>query len=319
MAEVDILTVLVTGGTGFVGRVVVARLLAAGHDVRLAVRSVTAVPPGVSTVQVGGIGPQTDWSEALHGVTKVVHLAARVHVMKDTADDPLAAFRLVNRDGTGRLAQSCRDIEHFVYMSSIKAVIDEDSDFVIDEHTAPQPTSPYGVSKLEGEQQLADAGCALGYSWTILRPPLVFGEQVRGNFERLMRLCRRGVPLPLASVHNRRSLIYVGNLAEAVLHGLEQELCRNTAIPLTDGPPHSTSDLIRAIAAAMGRRPRLIPFPTTILHALAAATRKEHLWTRLCANLEIAPEAARRALQWTPTMPFEEGIRRTVGAFLRER
>lgn len=305
--------VLVTGATGFVGRAVVRRLLADGHELRAAVRR-DVVIPGVETVQVGEIDGDTQWGPALAGVDAVVHLAARVHVIHETAGSPeavLAAFRRINRDGTRRLAEACPSSIRFVLMSSIRAVVDESHPEPIDEHTRPRPSTPYGLSKLEGERELAAAARTRGFSWIALRPPLVLGEGAGGNLKRLIALVQRGLPLPLGAVHNRRSFIYVGNLADAVARALEPGAPSGVALPLADAPAHSTAALVREIGGALGRSPRLVPVPARWLELGARVLGKGELWARLGGDLEIAAGSS-RALDWTPAVSFSEGVHRAV-------
>jgi nucleoside-diphosphate-sugar epimerase len=307
--------VLVTGATGFVGRSLVPQLLEAGHAVHCAVRRQTdSTAEGATTVVVGDLDSRTSWTDAMDGVDAVIHLAARVHVLEEQEADPLAAFRRVNRDGTRGLARSCRRGVRFVYCSSIKAVVDEAHPTPIDEHTPSNPTTAYGRSKLEGELEVAAAAETIGFDWIAIRPPLVFGEGMAGNMRRLLVAIRRGMPLPLASLRNRRSLIYVENLASALVSALAADAPSNIALPISDGPPRSTPELCRAFAEAMGRRARLIPVPAVALKYAAALTGRSDLWLRLGGNLEIVQETRER-LGWTPRVSFDDAAARTVKAY----
>jgi nucleoside-diphosphate-sugar epimerase len=302
------MNVLVTGATGFVGRVVVQRLLADGRRVRAAVRtSAASLPAGVEPIVVGDIDGGTRWADALAGIDAVVHLAARVHV----PDASLADARRVNRDGTARLARSCSSAIRFVHVSSIRAVVDESHPEPVDEHTAPRPSSAYGISKLEGERELERASWARRFSFLVLRPPLVIGPGVGGNLRRLVQSIRRGVPLPIGAVDNRRSTIAVDNLADAIVHALAPGAPEGIALALTDGPPHSTAALVREIAAALRVTPRLVPVPPRWLELVARTTGCAGLWSRLCGDLEIAPGAA-ELLGWTPRVPFSTAVHRCV-------
>jgi len=306
--------VLVTGATGFVGRTLVPLLLARGHAVRAAVRRPDAAVPGAETVAVGDIGPDTGWAEALDGVDAVVHLAARVHVMQDTAADPLAAFRAVNTAGTRRLAEAAaaRGVRRFVYLSSIKAVTDESRPEPIADSTPPDPHSPYGVSKREAE--LALAGIA-GLEPVILRPPLVYGPGVAGNLRTLLRLCARRVPLPLASVRNRRSLIHVDNLADAIALCLVHPAAPGRAFVLSDGAALSTADLIRAFSAGLGVAPRLFPCPPALLKLGATLTGRMAAYDRVAGSLELDDRGIRETLGWLPPCPPASGLRATAEWF----
>lgn len=304
------MTVLVTGATGFVGRAVVERLLAEGRRVRAAVRrSGASLPAGVEPVLVGEIDGATRWGDALAGVDAIVHLAARVHVPNAS----LADARRINRDGTARLARSCASTIRFVHVSSIRAVVDESHPEPVDEHTVPRPTSPYGISKLEGEHALESAARARRFSFLVLRPPLVIGAGAGGNLRRLVRSIRRGLPLPIGAVQNRRSTIAVDNLADAIVHALDSSAPEGVALPITDGPPHSTATLVRELAAAMRVTPRLVAVPPRWLELAARTTGLGGVFARLCGDLEIAPGAAER-LHWIPAVPFSTAVRRCAQA-----
>ena len=285
--------VVVTGATGFVGRFTVAALEGAGYRVR-----------PVGRAEVGEIHRGTDWSQALEGATAVVHLAARVHVMDDRSPDPAAAFREVNLYGTAGLATQAREagVRRFVLMSSIKVM--GDRGWKLDPYAEPMPEDPYAVSKIEAELALRDLK-GPEMDAVILRPPLVYGPGVKGNFERLMRLIERGAPLPLASIENERSLIYVENLADAIRHALT---CRPDTFHPKDGEDLSTPDLIRRLAAAMGRPARLFPAPVWALQAAGLLTRRYPEVERLVHTLTVDGEVD----GWRAPIAVDEGLRRTV-------
>ena len=259
--------VLITGANGFVGGSLCHHLQARGWTVRGSVRSDSArLPEGIETVVTGGIDAKTDWSRWLDGVDAVVHCAARVHVLKETDDDPLSAFRRVNVDASRRLAEQAAEagVRHFVFLSSIGAKIAAaDADRAL----------PYQRSKLEAETVLRETARSQTMVLVILRPPLVYGYAAPGNFQRLVALIAAGWPLPLSGLANRRSLLFVGNLAGAVESALRCEASPATALELSDGENISTGDLARRIARACGRPARLFPRSAGSIAPCRTATR----------------------------------------------
>lgn len=309
--------VLVTGATGFVGRHLVPLLVERGHAVRASVRGAHSLPPPVETAVIAGIDARTDWAAALDGIDAVVHLAARVHVMRDTAADPLAAFRAVNRDGTARLAESAAaaGVARFLYVSSIKAVCDESRPEPVSDRKPPDPHSPYGVSKREAELVLTGIAARTGMNACVLRPPLVYGPGVGGNFLTLMELVRRGVPLPLGAVDNRRSLLFVGNLADAIERCLTHPGAVGGTFLLHDGDPPSTPTLIRDIAGALGVPARLIPMPAGALALAARLAGRSAAWDRVGGTLVVDDRGIRDALGWVPPHDRGRGLRATAAWF----
>jgi len=310
--------ILVTGATGFVGRALVQHLAAAGAWVRLATRQPPAsLPAGAAeAVSVGEIGPATQWQAALEGVEQVVHLAARVHVMDDRAADPLAAFRQVNRDGTRRLAESAAaaGVTRLVFASSLKAMAEGGREQPWREDEAAAPGSPYGLSKWEAEQALQEIGQRTGLETVVLRPPLVYGPEVKGNFLSLLRLCQRGLPLPLAAVTNRRSMVFRENLVSALALLLEHPAAAGRTFLIHDGDPWSTPELIRRLAAALGRPAPLVPVPPALLAAAAWALGRHEQWQRLGQSLTV-DDRALRALGWQPPFTPDQGLSATATWF----
>ncbi len=307
--------VLVTGANGFVGRALVPLLAERGHWVRAAVRNEgTAVAGAADTVAVGGIGPGTGWGRALDGIDAVAHLAARVHVMSDTAADPLAAFRAVNTAGTLRLAEesAAAGVRRLVFLSSVKALVDESQPWPLDAATLPAPHSPYGVSKREAECGLADIAARTGLEVAVIRPPLVYGPGVAGNFRSLLAVVSSGLPLPLGGLDNRRSLIFVGNLADAVVLCLTHPDAPGGHFLVQDGQPLSTAELVRAIGAALGRPARLIPVPAGLLALGARLTGKRAVYDRIAGSLTVDDRDLRDRLGWVPPWDCASGLRATA-------
>ncbi|CAO3423034.1 UDP-glucose 4-epimerase family protein [Azospirillum doebereinerae] len=314
--------VLVTGANGFVGRALVPLLAGRGHQVRAAIRNAgTAVPNAAETVAVGDIGPDTDWTSALDGIDAVVHLAARVHVMRDTASDPLAAFRAVNTEGTRRLAESAASagVRRFVHLSSVKALVDESQPRPLDDATTPDPHSPYGVSKLEAERALADIAARTGLEVATIRPPLVYGPGVGGNFRSLLKLVASGLPLPLGALDNRRSLIFVGNLADAAALCLTHPRASGGTFLVQDGQPLSTAELVRAIGAALGRPARLLPVPAGLMALGARLAGRQAVFDRIAGSLTVDDRAIRERLGWRPPHDPASGLRATAEWFKASR
>ena len=243
--------VLVSGANGFVGRALCSYLATQGHGVAPVVRRASCL---AGEVIVGDIDGTTDWTAALAGCDAVVHLAARVHVMNDAAHNPLALFRATNLEATLNLARQAAQagVKRFVFISSIK-VNGEGRDAPYRETDVPAPKEAYAISKWDAEQGLQRIAADTGLEVVILRPPLVYGPGVKANFMRLLRMVKRGWPLPLGAILNRRSLLYLGNFVDAIRVCVEHPTAGGQIFLLDDGEPVSTPELIRALARAMGR------------------------------------------------------------------
>jgi nucleoside-diphosphate-sugar epimerase len=311
--------VLVTGAGGFVGRAVLPALRAAGFEPVAASRNPQddRLPGGVEVRRAPSLGPDADWSAALAGCQAVVHLAARVHVMRDAAADPLAEFRAANARGTRRLAEqaAAAGVRRFVFASSVKAMGETTAERPLVESDPPAPADPYGLSKLEAERSLAEVAATGGLEPVVLRLPLVYGPGVKGNFLSLLRLCKTAPPLPLGSVANRRSLLYVGNLADAVIRCLAIPAAAGRTFLLSDGEDLSTPELVRRLAAALGRPARLLPCPPGLLRLAAVALGRRAAAARLLDSLAVDGGEIRRTLGWTPPFSVAEGLAATARWF----
>lgn len=311
--------VLVTGATGFVGRALCPVLAEAGFQVTAAVRDSAAKVPSADRIAVvPDIGPDADWTEALQDADAVVHLAARVHRMGEGKNEALAENRRVNADGTRRLAEQASRIgpKRFVFLSSVK-VNGETTDGrpPFSETDAPDPRDAYAISKWEAERALAEIG---DLEPVILRPPLVYGPGVRANFLALLKICRAAPPLPLGSVDNRRSLLFVGNLADAIRCCLVRPEAAGKTYMISDGEDVSTPDLIRRLARAMGRPARLVPFPPGLLRFLGGLAGKGETVARLLDTLAVDSRKIRQDLGWSPPSALGEGLARTAAWFAAE-
>ena len=308
--------VMVTGANGFVGKSLCAALLGKGDCVLGAIRrAVPDEPLGTADyIPVGEICPATDWSAALNGVEVVIHLAARVHVMHETVSDPLTEFRKVNTEGTAHLARSAAasGVKRLVYVSSIKVNGEQTTAAPYSEHDPASPQDPYGVSKWEAEQALQRVAKETGLEIVIVRPPLVYGPGVKGNFISLFAAIDKGIPLPLAGANNARSLVYVGNLVDALIACATHPDAAGQTYLVSDGAAVSTAELAREIARALKRQDRSFYFPPAILHGLARLLGKTAQVDRLFGSLRVDSSKLTQQLNWTPPYSLQQGLAETA-------
>lgn len=308
--------ILVTGASGFVGSALVARLARDGIKAMACFRQYDAcVPDGIKSVRVGELTFDTDWSEALADVNAVIHAAARVHVMDDSAKAPLAEYRRINVDGTLNLARqaAAAGVWRFVFISSIKVNGEATTlgrPFLADDDSAP--LDPYGLSKMEAEQGLIEIAARTGMEVVIVRPPLVYGPGVKANFAALIRAVHRGWLLPLGAVHNQRSMVALDNLVDFLVTCLSHPRAANQSFLVSDGRDLSTTELVRGLAHAAAVPARLIPVPLWALRIGATLLGKNDVLHRLCGNLQVDISKARDLLGWVPPISVEEGLRRAV-------
>jgi len=291
-------TTLVTGASGFVGSHLMEEMTRRGLPVRGVTRGTVQ---GLMTVP--SYGPEMNWSNCFEGVDTVVHLAARVHVMRETASDPLSLFREANVTATVNLARqaAAAGIRRFVFVSSIK--VNGERTEPGKPFTAadpPNPQDPYGISKAEAEVALMELGRETGMEITIIRPPLVYGPGVRGNFRSLMKWAASGMPSIFATVQNKRSFVHVENLCDLLITVLHHPKAANQVLLVSDGHDLSTHELIEKLAMAAGRQLKSIPVPSAFLRYIGQLLRREAMMARLTENLQVDIEPICTRLEWYP-------------------
>lgn len=306
--------ILVTGANGFVGSALCNALTRRQLPFAGAVRK-NAAP---SQCQVGALTAQTQWADALAGCGTVIHLAARVHVMSDAADDMLAAYRAVNVEATMNLARQAvaLGVRRFVFVSSVKVNGEATLERPYTAHDAAAPVDPYGQSKFEAECRLREFTGQSGMELVIVRPPLVYGPGVRANFHSLMRLVRTGLPLPLGAVNNRRSMVALDNLVDLLILCCSHPAAPGQTLMVSDDHDVSIAELLRMLSAAMGQRARLFPVPPRMLAMAAALVGKSAEASRLLSSLQVDLSHTKRTLGWTPPVSMQESLEKTVAHFL---
>lgn len=311
--------IAVSGANGFVGRALSGLLHDTGHEVVALVRRSGGCDPRSAEclidddnfVSLAAGKPEFGPCDAF------VHLAARVHVMHDHVADPLSAYRAANVDGAMNAARAAlrAGVRRFVFVSTIKALGEGEPGRPWREDDRPVPVDPYGISKREAELALLDFGRANGMDIVIVRPPLVYGPGVRANFLGLMKAVSKGVPLPLGAVDARRSMVYVGNLADAIRVLAASPRPLNGVFHVTDGNDLSVAEMIRAIADALGRPARLLPVPVAWLRGIGRVTRQSARVERLTGPLRMDGSRLREELGWMPPWPVSKGLAETARAF----
>ncbi|MBN8563411.1 MAG: SDR family oxidoreductase [Leptolyngbya sp. UWPOB_LEPTO1] len=306
---------LITGATGFVGSALCQLLEHSEHTVYGVVRSDAVLSPSVTPILVSSIA-ELDDHPILPQIDVVIHLAARVHQMNDTAADPLSEFRAVNTEATKSLAiaAATAGVKRFVYLSSIKVNGDGQAS-PYTERSTPQPADAYGISKWEAECALNEIAATTDLEIVILRPPLVYGAGVKANFLNLMNLVKTGIPLPLGGIHNQRSLVYVGNLVDAIVTCATHPQAAGQTFLVSDSTDVSTPELVRKISESMRKPVRLMPISPVILTNLARILGKTATIERLFGSLTIDSSKLRQTLNWQPPFTLEQGLEQTARGF----
>lgn len=277
---------------------------------------------GVEVVRVGDLIPESDWKDALNGVDSVIHLAARVHVMRDEASDPLAEFLRVNVEGTLNLARQAAfaGVRRFIFVSSVKVNGESTvlgKPFFADD--SPEPQDPYGISKLEAEKGLRKLASSTGMEVVIIRPPLVYGPGVKANFASMMSWLQRGIPLPLGAIHNKRSFVALDNLVDFIVTCLAHPAAANQTFLVSDGEDLSTTALLQRMGRALGKPARLMPVPAGLMVVAANLLGKGDVPQRLFGSLQVDSSKARHLLGWKPVVTVNEELQKTADVFISSR
>jgi UDP-glucose 4-epimerase len=311
--------VTVTGANGFIGQAIVAALIACGHVTTAVVRrnvAQTEILDGATITMIGDYADTDLVRRDLPAGDCLIHAAGRAHVV--AGDQEAGAYRGANVDGprTLALAATAAGYKRFVFLSSIGVLGSQDNGRPLTETSPPAPARPYAVTKLEAEQALFEVGKATGLEITILRPPLVYGPGNRGNFPRLMRWVRSGLPIPLGAVRNSRSYVFVGNLADAAVKCVDHPAAANQTFLVADDHDFSSAAMVDLIAQAMGRRSRLAPVPVSWLKLAGRLTGKSREIGSLTDSLRIDSSHLRTSLGWSPPYATAEGVALTVRWYL---
>lgn len=309
---------LVTGASGFVGRSVCDALIGRGEEVRQATRR-PALSATASQVVVGEVGPTTEWGPALDGVDFVVHLAARVHVLRDASPDPLGAFREVNVHGTRRLAQqaAAAGVRRIVLTSTVKVLGEGTHGRPFSHDDPPAAQGSYALSKWEAELALREVGWASGVEIVIVRPPLVHGPNVGGNLRRLMRHILLGRPIPVGAIDNRRNIVGVANLASLLIHVATAPAAAGQSLLVADQPAVSTAALVSRLAQAMSLTPRIWSVPPWWLRGVGFLAGRSGEVERLIGSLEVDDGHTRSLLEWRPPLTLEAGLQQMAAEYVR--
>lgn len=313
--------VLITGANGFIGRQLAQDMQQTPYQARLALRQLPQKnDASLDRVAVGAINAHTQWQQALSDCDVVIHTAARVHIMQETAENPLSLFRGVNVEGTLNLARQAvkAGVKRFIFISSIKVNGEWTTTYPFTADDVPHPQDAYGLSKLEAEQQLLALAHETGLELVIIRPPLVYGPGAKGNFQRLVQSIQKGWPLPLKCIVNQRSFVYVNNLSNLIIKCIEHPKAVNRIFLVSDGEDLSTPELLKKISLALNKPVRLLPIPYYCLSGFLRLIRKKAMLQRLTASLQVDMSKTCELLSWQPPLSVDEGLQAMMQS-LREK
>ncbi|MBL1320401.1 MAG: SDR family oxidoreductase [Methylophaga sp.] len=312
--------ILLTGATGFIGQALAHELLSQGYGLVAAVRQQSdKLSEEITQIIVGDINASTDWTEALHNVDMVIHLAARAHILNDYSDDALAEYRKVNVEGTLALARQAEmlGINRFIFLSSI-GVNGNKSQSPFTEKDSADPQEFYAQSKLEAEQGLWRLEADTSLSVVIIRPPLVYGSSPPGNFKTLLRWVQMGIPLPLGAIDNQRSFVALDNLVSFIIHCIDHPKAANEIFLISDGEDVSTTELLQKVAEAFGKKVFLLPVPLELMRFFAKLLGKEDVAERLFGSLQVDSSKARDLLGWKPVITMDEQLKKITTVLSRK-
>jgi nucleoside-diphosphate-sugar epimerase len=310
--------VLVTGATGFVGKPLCDRLVARNNIISATIRSVgdkEKLPSEIKPILINSLCDALP-TEQLANTEVVIYLAARVHQMNDNSPNALDAYREINTKAAISLAKQAAEngVTRFIYLSSIK-VNGEGLTDPYSEKDTPNPIDPYGQSKWEAEQGLLKLAQETGLEVVIIRAPLIYGPNVKANFLQLLKIIDKSIPLPFGAINNARSILFVGNLVDAIITCLDHPNAKNQTFVVSDGDDLSTTDLMHRLGKALGKSPLLLPIPTEFLRLATKLLGKADIGDRLLGSLQVDSSKIRQMLDWTTPYTVDQGLQATADWF----